>query len=488
MLSWDGRSSPEAFRETIGPIGELKVVMNCLRIRFLLLLCVAFPAFAGQKALIFVANEGQFASEVRYAAQCGRYTAGFTRSGILFQAEGFDFALRFRGANSDVDLSANTPQIARVNYLIGNDPARWHTGVATYGAITYAELWPGIDLAFRGSEGRLKYDFMLRPGADLREIRLAYEGVRSTSIDARGDLVVSTGLGNFTDHRPAGYQIIRGSRVPVETRFVSIGDHTFGIRAARFDRRLPLFIDPGFIYSTYLGGSGLEFTPQVAVNSSGEVIVTGTTTSADFPTTAGVLDRTFNGSNDIVVSKFDSTGTTLLYSTYLGGSGNDLAEDMAVDSAGNVFLIGRTTSHDFPTTLGAYNRNFNGGATDFYVAKLNANGSSLVYSTFVGGSDTDLGLGIAVSSTGEAYVTGTTLSSDFPTTAGAFDRTFHGSQDAFVVKLDAAGANLIYSTFLGGADVDVGESVAINSLGQAHVSGFTDSSDFPVTPGAFDTT
>ena len=188
------------------------------------------------------------------------------------------------------------------------------------------------------------------------------------------------------------------------------------------------------------------------------------------------------------MSKFDSTGTTLLYSTYLGGSGNDLAEDMAVDSAGNVFLIGRTTSHDFPTTPGAYNRTFNGGATDFYVAKLSASGSSLVYSTFVGGSDTDLGLGIAVSSTGEAYVTGTTLSSDFPTTAGAFDRTFHGRQDALVAKLDAAGANLIYSTFLGGADVDVGESVAINSLGQAHVSGFTDSSDFPTTPGAFDTT
>jgi FIMAH domain-containing protein/beta-propeller repeat-containing protein len=454
------------------------------RLLAVLVLGFAFPAFAGSAPpLIFTVNRGQFLSDVRYAAECAGHRAYFQRDRVTFS---FGIALRFVGSNTKADPQGEAPLAGKVNYLTGNDPARWHRNLATFGSIVYRDIWPGIDLRFRGNGGHLEHDLLLRPGADVREIRFAYDGGRKMSIDVDGNLIVSTPHGTLIDQRPRSFQ-----NVEIPTSFTKVGKNEFGIRVSRYDRRLPLVIDPGFIYTTYLGGSGMEFTPQVAITSTGEVIVAGSSASSDFPTTTGALDRTYNGGGfDAVISKFDSTGATLLFSTYLGGSGDDTAEGMAIDGAGNVYITGRTTSHDFPTTPGAYNRTFNGGATDLYVAKLDPTGSSLVYSTYIGGSDTDLGLGIAVSSSGEAYVTGTTLSSDFPTTAGAFDRTFNGGgQDAFVARLNAAGSQLVYSTYIGGAtSVDVGERIAVDALGQAYVVGFTDSSDFPVTAGAYDTT
>jgi hypothetical protein len=460
--------------------------MNALRLA-VLVLTFSVPVFAG-RPLVFTQNDGQFPSTVRYAADCTDHRVYFERQRVIFS---FGLALRFVGANSEIDVQGEMPLAAKVNYLIGNDPARWRRAAPTYSEVTYRNVWPGIDLLFHGSEGRLKYDLLLHPHADLRSVRFAYDGARSVSINRRGNLVISMPLGRFTDRRPLSYQIVDGERIDVPTRFAMIGKNTFGIRAGHYDRRLPLLIDPGFTFTTYLGGSGMETSPQVAITSTGEVIVAGITSSSDFPMTIGALDSTFNGGSfDAVISKFDSTGTTLLFSTYLGGSGADFAEGMTIDGSGNVYLTGRTASQDFPTTNGAYDVTFNGGATDLYVAKIDASGSSLIYSTYIGGSDTDLGIGIAVGSGGEAYVTGTTLSSDFPTTAGAFDQTFNGGfQDAFVAKLNSSGTQLVYSTYIGGAtDVDVGESIAVDALGQAHVVGFTDSSDFPVTAGAFDTT
>ncbi len=457
-------------------------------------LALSLPATADQtRPLIFTPNVGQLPAAVRYVANCADPKVYFERDRVIFsfteENQGYAFSLRFRGANPGVDVHAQTPLASKVHYLIGNNPAQWQRDLPTYGEIAYRNVWPGIDLRFHGAGRRLKYDLILRPGADLRNVRFSYDGAQRVSIDASGNLEVSIPLGRFGDQKPLSYQIIDGRRMNIPTRFLIIGKNTFGIGAAQYDRRLPLVIDPGFIYSTYLGGGGTEIVPRVAITSTGEVIVAGSSSSSNFPTTIGALDRTHHGSFDAVISKFDSTGTTLLFSTYLGGSDVDFAEGMTIDAAGNVYVTGRTASHDFPTTPGAYSRTFNGGSTDLYVAKLDATGSSLVYSTYVGGSDADLGLGIAVNSSGEAYITGTTLSSDFPTTPGAFDRTFRGgSQDAFVAKLDAAGAHLLYSTYLGGTSVDVGESIAVDALGRAYVVGFTDSSNFPVTPGAFDTT
>jgi hypothetical protein len=248
------------------------------------------------------------------------------------------------------------------------------------------------------------------------------------------------------------------------------------------------------VYSTFLGGrDDPEVNPGevgtgIAVDGRDRAYVTGFTTAPDYPTTPGAFDRTFSGV-DAFVTKLNARGSALVYSTFLGGAGSELSfGDIAVRD-GKAYVTGNTVSPDFPTTPGAFDRTFNGG--DAFVTKFNASGSALDYSTLLGGTDFEEGLGIAVNRRGRAYVTGLTLSADYPTTRGAFDRTFNGGrnrEDAFVTKLNARGSALDYSTFLGGADDDLGFGIAVDARGKAYVTGITDSPDYPTTRGAFDTT
>ena len=259
-------------------------------------------------------------------------------------------------------------------------------------------------------------------------------------------------------------------------------------------------IDPGVQFTTFLGGNSNETGAGIAVDGSGDSYVTGTTQSPDFPTTTGAFQRTGSASSsaDAFVSKLNPNGTALVYSTFVGGSNMESGNGIAVDTGGNAYVTGTTKSSNFPTTSGAFDRSLNlpGNCprcavdnTDGFVFKLNATGSRLTYSTYLGGgADIDSPRGLAVDGTGSAYVVGETASSDFPTTAGAFSRTRSGSIDEFVTKLNPAGSALTYSTFLGGALVDNGQGIAVDSGGNAYALGFTSSTDFPTTPGAFDRT
>jgi len=249
----------------------------------------------------------------------------------------------------------------------------------------------------------------------------------------------------------------------------------------------------GLVYSTYLGGSGSDQGSGIAVDSSGNAYVTGVTFSRNFPTTLGAFQTTGpRGNQAAFVTKLNPTGSGLLYSTYLGGSYADNGASIAVDSSGNAYVTGQADSNDFPTTAGAFQPTFGGGNSDAYVAKLNPTGSGLVYSTYLGGINQDQAIGIAVDSSGDAYVVGTTGSADFPTTAGAFQAT--GNQgainpfDAFVTKVNPTGSGLVYSTYLGGSRFDEGTAIAVNALGNAYVTGLTESADFPTTVGALQTT
>jgi hypothetical protein len=240
-------------------------------------------------------------------------------------------------------------------------------------------------------------------------------------------------------------------------------------------------------YATFLGGSCYDFGYAIAVDESGVAYVTGLTGSYDFPTTPGTFDTGYNGgANDAFVVKLNAAGSTLAYATFLGGSSSDEGHAIAVDGSGAAYITGWTYSSDFPTTPSAFDTTFSGG--DAFVVKLNAAGSTLAYATFLGGSNDELGDGIAVDGSGAAYVTGYTYSSDFPTTPGAFDTTHNGNHDAFMAKLNAAGSALAYATFLGGSSSDDGHAIAVDGAGAAYVTGYTYSSDFPTTPGAFDTT
>jgi len=243
------------------------------------------------------------------------------------------------------------------------------------------------------------------------------------------------------------------------------------------------------VYSTFLGGSNLDSASGIAVDSTGNAYVTGTTSSSDFPTTVGAFDTTHNGDRDAFVTKLNPSGSALVYSTFLGGIDGDFGRSIVVDTSGNAYVSGDTFSANFPTTPGAFDTTISPNeVADAFVTKLNPAGSALVYSTFLGGSSGAQSGGIALDTSGSVYVTGTTSSPDFPTTPGAFDTTHNSSGDVFVTKLNPTGSALVYSTFLGGSTSDEAHSIAVDAAGSAYVTGFTTSTNFPTTVGAFDTT
>jgi len=356
--------------------------------------------------------------------------------------------------------------------------------VRSYQEIVYRDLYDGIDLSYRMQDRQLKYEFIVRPGADPALITMSYEGVEGVRLDGSGELIVSTALGEMRDGKPIAYQ----DEKVVDCNFVWRGPLSFGYVCEGRDPSQSLVIDP-MVYAGFLGGSDNDWGEGIAVDSSGSAYVTGHTSSMDFPATPGSFDTTFNGGlyGDAFVAKLDATGSALVYATFLGGGSHDFGGGIATDSSGSAYVTGHTFSVDFPATSGSFDATFN-GVRDAFVARLSPTGSALVYATFLGGGSDDYSLGIAVSSSGNAYVTGRTWSPDFPVTSGSFDTTFNGLSDAFAVKLNTVGSALVYATLLGGGDDDWGWRMAIDSSGSAYVTGYTNSPDFPVTPGSFDTT
>src|SRR5215207_4799822 len=421
----------------------------------------------GKLPLSFVPNEGQTDKAVRYYAQGAGYGFFFTEGGAMLSfAEGkgrggHALALNFLGANPHATLTARQRLPGKVNYLVGDESTKWQQGLTTHAELLYGGLWPGVDMAVRGEGGNLKYEFHLKPGSSVEDVRLAYRGAEGLSVGAGGELLVQTSQGVLKDAAPVSYQLIGGERVPVESRYQLQGDGGYGFAVGAYDPRYPLVIDPGLDYSTFLGGADFDQGWGIAVRD-GRAYVTGFTNSTDYPTTTGACDTAFNGggraNTDGFVTKLNASGSRLVYSTYLGGtSGNDEGEGIAVRE-GSAFVTGSTDSTDFPTTSGAFDAIYNGDQ-DAFVTKLNASGSRLVYSTYLGGTgfelaDPDRGFDIAVDGSGRAYVTGGTTSENFPTTTGAFDTTHSVDVDAFVTKLNASGSALAYSTFLGGTGGD----------------------------------
>jgi beta-propeller repeat-containing protein len=366
----------------------------------------------------------------------------------------------------------------------------------TYAKLRYRGLWPGIDLVVQGGGGRLKYELHLRPGARVKDIRLAYRGATELSLSAGGALRIGTPLGPMRDSPPVSYQVIAGRRVPVESRYRldDRNENAYGFAiGAGYHPRRPLVIDPAVVYSTFLGGDSFERPWAITVDGAGSAYVTGPTVRSTFPTTPGAFDTTQGGSAAFV-TKLNPAGSALAYSTYLGGrvagSGrfaDTSGTDLAVDAGGNAYVAGNTNTTDFPTTPGAYDTSFD-GALDVFVTKLNATGSALSYSTYVGDSGFNASAGIALDAARNAYVALGTDASDFPTTPAAWDTSFNGGTDTIVTKLDAAGSGLSYSTYLGGAGADAASDIQVDPGGNAYVTGDTSSAGFPTTAGAYDTT
>jgi len=456
----------------------------------------------------FTENAGQVSNkEVLYTASAGGMDVGFAESAVLFHvgprraapssparplgeaapAATVDtrgsvlLRLTFEGSRP-VAPRGEEALPYRSNYFLGNDPSTWRTDVRSYRNVVYEGLYEGIDLVYRIAPEGVKYEFLAAPYSDIAAIRIHYEGPEAIEMDGK-EMVLRTTLGELRDSPPVAYE--KGGRV-IPCAFLPREPRSFGFQCEGWDASRALVVDP-LVYSTFLGGGSFESSHAVAVDSSGNTYVTGLTGSADFPATPGVFDTTLNSIFDAFVVKLNASGTGLVYATFLGGGLDDSGSALAVDSSGNVYVAGFTGSADFPATPGSFDTTL-GGTLDSFVVKLNASGTGLVYGTFLGGGSYDEVLAVAVDSSGSAYVTGFTRSTDFPATPGSFDTTYNGSSDAFAVKLNGAGTRLLYGTFLGGGLYDYGHALTVGASGNASVAGRTNSPDFPITPGAFDTT
>lgn len=424
----------------------------------------------------------------------GLERASFTRDGLPTTEAGSRWVVKldFVGANPNPKVAARDRMPALVSYFKG-PPEKWKAGLSTYRSIVYSDLWPGIDLIYSGTVNRLKHTFLVKPGADPAQVKLAYRGVSGVRVSEAGQLEVETPAGELRDDNPYAYQEIGGLRVRVNVAYAldPAGDgepRRYGFTLDSYDRSKPLLLDPAMlIYSGYIGGSGYDEGRGIAVDSSGNAYVTGFTSSSEssFPVTVGP-DLTWNGDWDAFVAKVNAAGTELIYAGYIGGSGLEEAHSIAVDSSGNAYVTGLTNSDEttFPVT-GGPDLTYNGGY-DTFVAKVNAAGTALVYAGYIGGKGFENGVGIAVDSWGNAYVTGlaTSNESTFPVTAGP-DLTYNGGTDAFVAKVNPAGSALVYAGYIGGSNFEYGTGIAVDTYGNAFVTGYTGSNEttFPVTVG-----
>ena len=416
----------------------------------------------GKLPLSFIRNDGQIDERVRYYERGSGHSIFFTKEGIylsLQQTTGTEVkkgetatpadsrleSIRLfpMGGSKAPEIAAEDQQKGVVNYFVGS-PEKWRSNIPAYSAVAYKGIYRGVDMRFYGNNRQLEYDVIVQPGASLSRVQLCYEGIDDLRIREDGDLEIALTGGNVVQKKPYMYQMIKGKKVEVqgEFRILKAGgkrqkpagqnvrnasrsrQFIYGFKVASYDKRQPLVIDPTL---------------------------------------------------------------TLEYSTYLGGSYNEEGKGIAVDGSGNAYITGTTWSSDFPIKS-AYQLTNSGSTLDVFVTKINTLGSgtsSLVYSTYLGGTDYDFSSGIAVDGSGNAYITGYTSSSDFPTTPSAYQGNKIGFDVAFVTKLSPSGNSLVYSTYLGGSDGELGSGIAVDGSGNAYITGLTDSTNFPTTPSAY---
>ena len=448
--------------------------------------------------LSFTPNEGQTDSTVRFMVKGSGTSFSFTNTSMLFSMQPSSentnetpvvISQTFIGANESAEISGEDHLPGSANFFLGDIPDNWRSNISTYRAVRYHELYPGIDLLYRGNGSVLKREFIVGPGAKPDLIRMKYEGTDTVIIDPSGNLNITSGPGSMIESQPVCFQEINGTRVDIKARYHLVGNDELTIIFDEYNQAFELVIDPDLRYSTYLGGNDSDSGYGIAVDAGGNAYVTGRTMSANFPKTTSAL-YAGNSCYDIFVTKLNSAGTLPLYSTFIGGSNTDEGHGIAVDKgSGNAFVTGWTKSSNFPV-ISAYQK-IKGGTYDYdaFVTKLNPTGSP-VYSTYLGGRDEDYGRGIAIDSDGNAFVTGKTWSSDFPTTSGAYKVTVETSGQVFVTKLNSVGSGRLYSTYLGGKNggYNEGNAIAVDGDGNAYITGYTLYGDFPTTDGAFQRT
>jgi hypothetical protein len=432
--------------------------------------------------LSFEANHGQVDPEVKFLARGGGYTLFLTSSATVLGLRGEGKAaethwvrLVLQGADANAAVSGEQELTTRNNYFVGADSSKWQNGVPTYSKVRYRKIYPGVDLIYHGGQGQLENDFEIDPGADASVVRWNVEGARAIRVDQEGNLVIAAGENNVCLRAPRAYQSENGREREVAVRF-TVDAGVVGFRLGSYNHRDKLIIDPVLTYSTFLGSTGGETAYGVALDTAGNVYVTGVTASTNFPFTAGVFQTTYAGDGDVFVSEFNPSATGLIFSTFLGGTGDDVPAQIVLGSSGNIYLVGSTTSNNFPTTPGVMQTAY-AGNQDAFLTEMKSDGSGLVYSTYIGGTGTDFGTAMALDTSGNAYVVGSTNSTDLQT-RNPLQLSNVGQYDAYVTEVSPTGA-LLYCTYLGGALNDYGTGIAVDASGNVILSGYTFSTDFP---------
>jgi hypothetical protein len=474
--------------------------------------------------LAFERNQGQADAQVKFVARNGGYSAFLTTGGGIVlslrpagaslpvardqaakggSAKSANAMLQFTllGAVQHPEVVGENLQSGVANYFIGRDPAKWRRNVPTFAQVRYRNVYPGIDLVYYGNHRQLEYDFAISPGADPGQIQFQIDGAKQIRIDAAGDLVLGTASGTLRFQTPAVYQELGGVRVPVKGSYVLRDSSHVAFRLAHYDSSQALVIDPVLVYSTYLGGGGNDQPAGIAVDASGSVYVAGTTDSTNFPlATVGSLPT---GTPHVFVAKLDPSGSNLIYTDYIGGNSQDYGYALALDSNKEVYVTGSTASSDFPVVhpyQGSYPGSFN-----VFLTRISADGSSLLYSTYLGGNGSDVPAGIAIDQLGSVVVAGNTTSTTFPT-ANAYQASANPNQGGlygnygFLTKFSPDGSSLIYSTYLAGnsnvpyncggtpcwaSPYSAVNGVAVDGNGNAYATGVTNTYNFPTTPGAY---
>ena len=545
----------------------------------LLFLVLAVSLFGnnGNDKNYFIENKGQWPAEVKYLARIGGMNAWITNTGVVqdyFKLKrnysekqlakmsaskaneykinnstiyGHVIKMQLVDVNPAPSQQPENIQNAYYNYFGSNDKSKWVSHVPLYGDVLINNIYDNINIKYYFDGNSIRYDYIVKPGADLSKLKIKFEGQESLSINNAGELVIKTSLGDVTNGELFSYQVVNKIKNEVSCGFIQNQDGTISLNAKDYDKSKELIIDP-LVYSTFLGGNFGEWIYSVKTDIYGFAYVTGNTRSSAFPTTVGAYSTTYsdNFAGDVFVSKVNPSGSDLVYSTFIGvGSGYSIAindngnayvtglagwpfpttpgaynvlsngpevfitelspagdnlvfstfigvghgNSIAIDASGNSYVTGNATSADYPTTVGAIQSAYNGPSwmgSDAFVSKLNPDGTALIYSTYLGGTGYDQANGIAVDPAGNAFVAGWTQSSDFPTTAGSYRPTAVGSAgyaDVFVSKINPTGTALVYSTYLGGTSEDEANSLALDAYGNAHVAGTTWSVDFPMTGG-----
>ncbi len=408
---------------------------------------------------------------------------------------GATVAMRLAGANPNMKPSPLDPRSAKLNYLIGDVATAWQTGLSTFGQVVYQGVYPGIDLLYREGSNGLEYDFVVAPGGDPSRIAMQFAGASALRLDATGNLIVETAAGDVVEHAPVLYQKVGTELRHVDGAFIIQPDRSVGFTVGNYNPRLPLVIDPVIASSTFFGGKQNDQALHSAEDAAGNVFLTGYSFSFNSLPLKNPIQT-----NDALafVAKFDASGA-LAFATFFGGSKSTYILGIATDTQGNAYLTGDTLSPDFPTlnpiqaNFGKPTTNFSNSGPAAFLSKLSADGSHLIYSTYLGGEASDYGTSVAVDSAGNAYVTGTTDSISFPTKNALNPHVQLNPQhtsstnDAFVVKVNPQGTDFVYATYLGSDDDDQAGSIAVDTAGNAYISGLTEGGInvlFPTTAGA----